>query len=71
MNSPLIYALYRIMVGAPKGTYPGGVSGLPVSMEAEDETGLVYQCPLQPGTCGPIERTNNESARLFDGEGGL
>ena len=53
--SPLL-SLYlcRIIVGAPSGTFPGGLSlGDPGAPRAE-RSGLVYACPVQPGTCDGI-----------------
>lgn len=56
----------RILVGAPKGTYPGGLLDLPMSSTPESETGLVYDCPVQQGTCGMIGNGQGNDARLFD-----
>ena len=39
----------RIIVGAPFGTFPGGLSLS--SNPGESRTGLVYSCPVQPGIC--------------------
>lgn len=43
-------------MGAPRGTFPGGLpitdflnSGAP-----EDQTGLVYSCPVAPAPCGGV-----------------
>lgn len=62
----------RIVVGAPRGSYPGGLaSGLPGNSQgALPNTGLVYVCPVEPGSCGPLTG-NGQGAdlRLFDGEG--
>ena len=59
-------------MGAPRGSYPGGVaSGLPGNSQgALPNTGLVYVCPVEPGSCGPLTG-NGQGAdlRLFDGEG--
>lgn len=64
----------RIIIGAPQGTYPGGVDGLP-ELIPEERTGLVYQCPiLSPGNCvGLVDATGNDNVtnndrRLFDGD---
>lgn len=56
----------RILVGAPKGTYPGGLLDLSMSSTPENETGLVYDCPVQQGTCGMIGNGQGNDARLFD-----
>ena len=58
-------------MGAPKGTFPGGLDNLAVvnSSQAENETGLVYQCPLNPGACGPVGRSADPGIfdrRLYD-----
>jgi len=52
-------------VGAPRGTYPGGLS-LPTLSSAENYTGLVYECPVGQGECG---RVGNTVTPLFDGKG--
>jgi hypothetical protein len=49
MQVPL--SLSRIIVSAPKGTAPGG---------SVPNTGLVYSCPVNPGTCSPLP------GKLFD-----
>ena len=42
----------RIIVGAPFGTFPGGLSLSSIPGEvAESRTGLVYSCPVKPGIC--------------------
>ena len=33
------------------GTFPGGLSLSNPRQMAEDRTGLVYSCPVQPGVC--------------------
>ena len=55
----------RIVVGAPKGTYPGGLSlnAPKFAFPPVNETGLVYQCPVSPGECGPI---GDGSLPVFD-----
>ena len=41
----------RVIIGAPLGTFPGGL-GYPDDFEArENATGLVYNCPVSPGGC--------------------
>ena len=63
-----ICAYSRIIVGAPHGTYPGGVPGLPTLMP-ENGTGLVYQCPLRNGNCtGVMGNDRLNDRRLFDGD---
>ena len=57
-------------MGAPKGTFPGGLDNLvePTS-QPENETGLVYDCPLNSGPCGPVGRSVGAGIfdrRLFD-----
>ena len=42
---------YRIIIGAPRGTYPGGLNLTDPGRPREDETGLVYSCPILPGPC--------------------
>ncbi len=42
---------FRVIVGAPKGTFPGGLGYADPGQSADDETGLVYVCPLLPGAC--------------------
>ncbi len=62
------------MVGAPHGTFPGGLN-LPLSDGASQDNvsqaaGLVYECPLAPGACGPVGRNSllqdSVGLRLFD-----
>ena len=52
-------------MGAPQGTYPGGLP-LPADGSAENNTGLVYECPVGRGGCG---RIGNITTPLFDGSG--
>ena len=64
--------LCRIVVGAPRGTYPGGLFDLP-ELEPEPFTGLVYICDVaSPGNCsGLLSNEGNVShndRRLFDGD---
>ena len=40
----------RVVIGAPKGTYPGGLNLPDPGEPRAPNTGLVYSCPL-PGTC--------------------
>ena len=50
----------RIVVSAPRGTAPGGVPN----------TGLVYSCPVNPGSCsalpGKLYDTTRESVYYYD-----
>jgi len=55
-----------MIVGAPHGTFPGGIPGMTLSPNSNPQnfTGLVYQCPVSPGECGPIGRGG---LPVFDG----
>ena len=55
-------------MGAPKGTFPGGVTGLTSSITPESETGLVYDCPILQGSCGRIGNGEGDDIKLFDSE---
>ena len=45
----------RVIVGAPRGTYPGGLALDDPGEPAESRTGLVYTCSVTPGgDCGPV-----------------
>jgi len=44
----------RIIVGAPNGTFPGGLPLNDPGQMAENQTGLVYSCPVLPGECDGI-----------------
>jgi hypothetical protein len=62
----------KIIVGAPNGTFPGGLTFTGVDdSEALNRTGLVYVCPISPpGDCEAL--TGNGTGvdiRLFDYEG--
>ena len=52
-------------MGAPKGTFPGGLDIIPSSTPV-NETGLVYNCPVTQGSCGMIGSGEGDDARLFD-----
>ena len=56
-------------MGAPYGTYPGGIPDLPASSTAEPEAGLVYQCPVTGYCEGILGRSAETDRRLFDGDG--
>ena len=59
------------MVGAPRGTYPGGLSGLP-ALDPVERVGLVYICPVASGECGGLVSNDSDvhsnDRRLFDGD---
>ena len=57
-------------MGAPNGTYPGALPVFGNGSNAVNNTGLVYQCPVTPGPCGPVQGngTGND-IRFFDPEG--
>ena len=42
--------LFRIIVGAPKGTFPGGLDLTDRGQPAINRTGLVYACSITPQT---------------------
>ena len=44
----------RIIVGAPSGTFPGGLNLDDPGMPRAERSGLVYACPVQPGTCAGV-----------------
>ena len=61
-------------MGAPKGTYPGGLTSLP-ELNPVLRTGLIYNCPIKsPGGCDGLLSANtepdvaNNDRRLFDGD---
>ena len=73
--SPFLHSLSlspRILVGAPSGTYPGG---LPVPPDVNvsgvvNRTGLVYACPITPGDCDSVSGNGvGNDVRMFDYEG--
>lgn len=62
LNFPEISLLYlfhacpsnftcRIPIGAPRGSYPGGLNLTDPAEPASNRTGLVYSCPVGPGEC--------------------
>ena len=59
-------------MGAPHGNFPGGTNLTRIESSRQDDngtqdnTGLVYQCPVVPGECGPIGDGN---LPVFDGTG--
>ena len=56
-------------MGAPRGDFPGGTNltriefSEGVDNRTQNNTGLVYQCPVAPGECGPI---GDGSLPVFD-----
>jgi hypothetical protein len=66
----------RLIVGAPTGTFPGGLDIPDRGTAALSNTGLVYTCPLVPGSCGPVLGDDDDfdddndalhgAGRLFD-----
>ena len=47
----------RVVVGAPVGTYPGGLSLSDPGKPAVNRTGLIYDCSVIPNRdepCGPV-----------------
>jgi len=50
-----IFLLHRIIIGAPNGTFPGGLPLNDPGQMAENQTGLVYSCPVLPGECEGIQ----------------
>ncbi|KAL5496319.1 hypothetical protein EMCRGX_G012578 [Ephydatia muelleri] len=64
-------SLWRVVVGAPNGSYPGGLSltNPSCSTPTINNTGLVYLCSIQPGkdTCdGAVGNGTVDNGRLFD-----
>ena len=55
----------RIIVGAPRGTFPGGLD-LDAASTPENQTGLVYDCPVSRGSCGRLGDGTGLSEKLFD-----
>ena len=41
---------HRIIVGAPRGTFPGGLNLPDPGEPAINRTGLIYSCTILPGT---------------------
>ena len=41
----------RIIIGAPKGTYPGGLDLADPGLPASNQSGLIFSCPISPGLC--------------------
>lgn len=59
------YTFHRVLIGAPRGTYPGGLNLTDPELQATNNTGLVYSCPIGPGEC---EGVRGDSSRYI-GEG--
>ena len=55
---------FRIIIGAPKGTYPGGLNLTDYSLPAVNETGLVYNCQFGSGVCEGV--TGNTALYVTD-----
>ena len=49
---------FRIIVGAPKGTFPGGLNLSDPGNDHISHTGLIYACSIAPGSmgCDAIQR---------------
>ena len=58
--------LCRIIVGAPMGTFPGGLPLSDPGQPAENQTGLVYSCPVQPGVCEGVQGDTSITAADID-----
>ena len=56
----------RIIVGAPMGTFPGGLPLTDPGQPAENQTGLVYSCPVQPGVCEGVQGDTSITAQDID-----
>ena len=62
-----VHILYcRIIVGAPMGTFPGGLPLTDPGQSAENQTGLVYSCPVQPGVCEGVRGDTSITAQDID-----
>ena len=63
-------SLRRVIIGAPKGTYPGGLDYPDPGDNADQQTGLVYMCPLLPGQCeglrGDVNLYSGDDDNDFD-----
>ena len=62
---------YRIIVGAPMGTFPGGLPLPEPGQGAVNQTGLVYSCPVQPGVCEGVQGDMSIYAGDPDGTGAV
>lgn len=62
-NITLLPDIYRIIVSAPRAS----IDGAPL-----DNTGAIYECPVNPGSCSGLMGDNNGAdERLYDTEGEL
>ena len=52
----------RVIISAPRGTYPGGLNLSDLLLPAVEKTGLVYSCPIGPGDC---EGIRGDTSRYF------
>ena len=67
----LYCSMLRLVVGAPKGTYPGGLylNNPSCTGNPPQRNGLVYLCSIQPGKeiCdGAVGNGTTNNGRLFD-----
>ena len=51
------------------GTFPGGLPLPDPGLSAENQTGLVYSCPVQPGVCEGVRGDMSIYAGNPDGTG--
>ena len=58
----------RIIIGAPKGTYPGGLNLVDPGMPASSQTGLIFSCPVSPGSCEGVTG-GTDTADVDDDDG--
>ena len=50
------------------GTFPGGLPLSDPGQPAENQTGLVYSCPVQPGVCEGVQGDTSITARDIDAD---
>ena len=48
------------------GTFPGGLPLSDPGQSAENQTGLVYSCPVQPGVCEGVQGNTSITAADID-----
>ena len=48
------------------GTFPGGLPLTDPGQSAENQTGLVYSCPVQPGVCEGVQGDTSITAQDID-----
>jgi integrin alpha 8 len=60
----------RLIVGAPQGTFPGGLPLVDPGGRAEERTGLVYTCSITPDNteelCGAVPGNDQTGVRIND-----